>query len=132
MKILIVDDDAITRMKLGALLKPYGNTEEAENGQEALKKIKENYQNRNSFSVCTLDIEMPGWSGQETLQRIRAWEEEQEMNMSQRLRIIMITMKKDQQNIMKSFFEGSEWYLKKPVTPENLKKSLSVLGVTQK
>lgn len=129
MKILIVDDDQISRMKLGAILKTYGHTEEAESGELAYEMVEEGYNTNSPYDLCTLDIEMPGWDGQATLKKIRELETTRGIPKNKRLSILMITVKGDQRNIMDAFFSGSKWYLQKPVTPEKMKRALEKMNI---
>jgi CheY-like chemotaxis protein len=65
---LVVDDDKISRMLPGILLRPYGITVlECDNGLEALKLLDIHH-------VCCMliDISMPSFSGLELLQSILA------------------------------------------------------------
>ncbi len=129
MKILIVDDDQVSRLKLGAILKLYGRFKEAAGGEEAYDMIRKGYDSGDPFQLCTLDIDMPGWDGQKTLKEIRAMETDLGIAKKERIPVLMITIKGDQKNIMDAFFSGSEWYLQKPVTPEKLKKSLTKMAL---
>lgn len=68
-KVLIVDDHLIVREGLGFLLKescPGFCIEEAENGGEALRKIR-----RERFDLVILDISMPGRDGLFVLKEIK-------------------------------------------------------------
>lgn len=129
MKILIVDDDQVSRMKLSAILQPYGQTEEAESGKQAYEMVEEGYNINSPFDLCTLDIEMPGWDGQMTLKKIRELETTLGIQKDNRLSILMITIKGDQRNIMDAFFSGSKWYVQKPVTPEKVKSALEKMNI---
>jgi len=67
-KILVVDDDMINRKLLNVLLKKNGYTDviEAEDGLEALQKIKEN-----KFDIILLDIVMPKMDGIDVLKTLK-------------------------------------------------------------
>src|SRR5205814_2480213 len=67
-RVLVVDDSAFTRMALTRMIESDPAlcvTETAQNGREALEKIAPLHPD-----VVTLDIEMPGMNGLETLKRI--------------------------------------------------------------
>lgn len=65
--ILVVDDDAPTRLAIRSILEPLGITiVEAESGLEALRAVT-----ARSFAVITMDVEMPGMDGYETAKMIR-------------------------------------------------------------
>jgi putative two-component system response regulator len=64
--ILVVDDEAGSRESLRMILKPIYDIHTAENGQEAI-----NFLSQKKVDLVTLDLNMPGLSGIETLQEIR-------------------------------------------------------------
>jgi len=67
-RVLVVDDSAFTRMALTRMIESDPAlcvSETAQNGREALEKIASLHPD-----VVTLDIEMPGMNGLETLKRI--------------------------------------------------------------
>jgi putative two-component system response regulator len=64
--ILVVDDEAGSRESLRMILKPIYDIHTAENGKEAI-----NFLSQKKVDLVTLDLNMPGLSGIETLQKIR-------------------------------------------------------------
>jgi excisionase family DNA binding protein len=65
--ILLVDDDKIVLKSISKFLSSHGyNIEIATNGEEALKKVKED-----DFDLLITDIRMPGINGIETIKKIR-------------------------------------------------------------
>lgn len=69
--VLLVDDSRLSRTVMKELLGGHAFTFwEAENGEECLKLVKKHH-----FDLIFLDQNMPGLSGDETLQRIRKEEE---------------------------------------------------------
>ena len=66
-RVLVVDDDADTRLLLRELITAEGlRVEEASNGQQAL-----DYLASNDADLMILDLMMPGMSGTEVLARVR-------------------------------------------------------------
>jgi putative two-component system response regulator len=65
-KILVVDDDPITRELFRSLLKDVGEVIEARDGYEALALV-----HRHFFSLVLLDVSMPGVGGQEVAALLR-------------------------------------------------------------
>lgn len=62
-RILVVDDEQLTRMSLADFLQEIGyETKSAGDGNTALK-----LQKRQPFNVCIVDIRMPGMDGIETI-----------------------------------------------------------------
>ena len=130
MRILIVDDDFVSRTKLEALLCAYGDCDVAEDGQQALDMFEQAHDQSAGYDLITMDIDMPGMSGHEVLSRIREWEETHEVyKQGQSARVLMSTSLQSRTDIMSSFREGCEGYLKKPVTPEKLEEALAAIDI---
>ena len=131
MRILVVDDDYVSRTKLKSLLSAYGDCDAVPNGEIALQMFEKAFKESVPYNLITMDIEMPDLSGQEVVHSIRQWELENKVKPSQQVKILMITIKNDVNDIMSSFKEGCEWYLTKPVTPENLREALAKVTIPQ-
>lgn len=72
--ILVVDDELGPRESMRMILKPYYNVITAENGEIALKLIKEF-----PIDIMTLDLKMPGLSGLEVLKEVRKYSPDTEI-----------------------------------------------------
>ena len=125
MRILVVDDDYVSRTKLQALLAEYGACDAVANGEQAINMFQKAHEEAEPYNLITMDIEMPDMSGQQVVHEIRKWESDNKVKFSKEAKILMITIKNDVKDIMSSFNEGCEWYLTKPVTPENLREALT-------
>lgn len=112
---LVVDDNAINRKLAVALLKRRGwETEEAENGVAALKRLAESA----PFDSVLLDISMPEMDGEEVCRRIRASAEWAD------LRVVAYTahaMESERQRIMSAGFDS---ILIKPISAQDLLQAL--------
>jgi DNA-binding NtrC family response regulator len=64
--ILVVDDEDSSRESLRLILERHYRVLTADSGEKALEILKQE-----PVSVMTLDLRMPGWSGPETLVRLR-------------------------------------------------------------
>jgi len=130
MRILIVDDDFVSRTKLEALLSAYGDCDTAEDGHQALDMFEQAHDQSSHYDLITMDIDMPGISGHEVLSKIREWEDTHHVyKQGQSARILMSTSLQSRTDIMSSFREGCEGYLKKPVTPEKLAEALAAIDI---
>ena len=130
MRILVVDDDAVGRTKLEVLLSAYGQCETAESGTRALALYDKALEQGSPYDLITMDIDMPGLSGQDTVRMLR--EREAKLGPSgsgNASKILMVTAMDDIKNIQSSFWEGCEGYLTKPVTPANLKAQLDAMNI---
>lgn len=132
MRILVVDDEYVSRMKLQKLLSAYGQCDMASDGKEALKMFAEAHRQWKSYDLITLDVNMPELKGQDVLAKIRQWEGSRKgAEADAGAKVIMITVSGDRNDVFSSFREGCEMYLKKPITPERLKDSLRRLGIIE-
>ncbi|MCS7303891.1 MAG: response regulator [Thermoguttaceae bacterium] len=125
MRALIVDDDYVSRSKLKALLAPYADCDAAPDGPIALQLFQKAHEERCPYDLITLDIDMPGMNGQETLQRIRRWEAD--YRNCKEAKVLMVTIRDAPEDIVLSFREGCEWYLIKPVNAEKVRNALQRL-----
>ncbi|MEN2985401.1 MAG: response regulator [Thermodesulfovibrionaceae bacterium] len=103
-KILIVDDNIDTVEILRKRLKAEGfETQEAYDGEEALKKVYENHPD-----LIILDIMMPKIDGYEVCRRLKTDER------TKFIPIIMLTAKSDVESKVKGFDIGADDYIPKP------------------
>lgn len=129
MKILIVDDEYVSRVKLKAILSTHGECDSAENGATALELLKSAYQRGEPYELVTMDISMPDMSGHSVVQDLREWEQTHKDASHPQSKILMITATKDIHDVMSSFSEGAEQYIIKPVTPEKLQEALVKINI---
>uniref|UniRef100_UPI0040699301 De novo protein M1X0B n=1 Tax=synthetic construct TaxID=32630 RepID=UPI0040699301 len=118
-KILIVEDEPVVREAIKRILEREGYevVGEAENGEEALKKLKEE-----KPDLILTDINMPGMDGIEVLKKIR---EEGLKNTP----VIMLTAYGEKEDIVEAFKAGADGFITKPFDPEVLKEKIKkVLG----
>jgi phosphoserine phosphatase RsbU/P len=107
-KLLVVDDNEMNRDMLARRLTRRGyEVVTASDGQNALDIIAEQ-----SFDLVMLDIMMPGLSGWEVLERIRAKRSRLE------LPVIMATAKDGTEDIVRALTHGASDYVTKPLDME--------------
>ena len=108
-KILIVDDDAFIRTVIAEILDTTDFLiETAEDGQHALSILKAD----SNFSLIISDMNMPGMSGLEVLEKIKS--------VNSNIPVVMIT-KSEEENIMDEAIGGQiDDYLIKPVNPKQV------------
>ncbi|WP_028972777.1 response regulator [Spirochaeta cellobiosiphila] len=120
MRILIVDDDSVTRKVLTSLLFEVGDCDSASNGEEAIEAVKRSMEEGKPYKLICMDIMMPSLDGQETLQTIRTLEEDKDIPVIDRAHVFMITALSDAANVMKAFGERCDAYLVKPIEKDKL------------
>lgn len=129
MKILIAEDDFISRTVLQEMLSPLGICHVAMDGLEAMVAYRQALETKEPYDLICLDIMMPNLNGQEVLQQIRDIEKERSIGGSDMSKIIMVTALDDAKNIMSALVKGScDAYLVKPVDRDKLMAEITRLG----
>nr|WP_319495272.1 HDOD domain-containing protein [uncultured Desulfobacter sp.] len=128
MKILIVDDETISRTILLSKMTDMGTCVDVDNAKDALAEIDKAKAEEQPFDVITLDVSMPVMGGQELLEHIRKQEAKDKIPKNEWVKIIMITARMNLGTIKACIKSGCNGYLTKPVSQVQLIQSLSQLG----
>ncbi len=128
MKILIVEDDFVSRKVISKYLTPYGDCDIAVDGEEAMTSFKMSHDEEEPYKLICLDIMMPKMDGHEVLKAIRDIEKDKGLHGDDSSKIIMTTALDDKKNVMTAFREQCEAYLTKPVKKEKLAEEMAKLG----
>jgi len=107
--IMVVDDEFTIRELVALTLEQDYDVIKAENGEEALEKVK------NMPSLIILDIMMPNMDGYEVCRRLKA------DNNTKSIPIIMLTAKHQIEDVKKASEIGVDEYITKPFEPELLR-----------
>ena len=108
-KVLVLEDESSIRSFIVINLRRAGyDVIEAETGEEALDKLKENPDTR----VALLDIMLPGIDGFEVCRRIRA--------TNTKIGIIMLTARSKEMDKVTGLMTGADDYVTKPFSPAEL------------
>lgn len=129
MRVLIVEDDFISRNLMQKFLSDYGDCDVAVNGREALVAFNLASREGRPYDLLTLDIMMPEMDGQQVLREIRTLEESRGILGPGGVKIVMTTALSDSNNILTSFKEQCQAFLVKPISRDNLLKTLRALGL---
>lgn len=121
MKFLVVDDFSTMRRIVRGLLKEigYNNCEEAEDGVDALSKLK-----LAKYDFVVSDINMPNMTGFELLKAIK-----EDPNLKH-LPVLMVTAEARKEDIVLAAQSGAAGYIVKPFTKATLEEK--VLKIMQK
>ena len=116
MKILVVDDMSTMRRIVKNILKQLGfnNLEEAENGQEALTKLK-----ADTYGFVVSDWNMPVMMGIDMLRAIRADEK------LKKIPVLIVTAEAQKENLMEAVQAGVSNYVVKPFTAETMQEKIN-------
>lgn len=106
-KILVVDDSSLMRSFAKGSLKQLklNNVDEAENGEEALLKLK-----KKRYDLILSDLHMPNMNGLELLRAVRS-----DSNLKD-IPFIIMTLDGKKDLLLEAVKEGLNDYLMKPVT----------------
>ena len=105
--ILVVDDDENLRRLVAAYLEKEGYyVEQAADGVSALEAVE-----RSEPALILLDLMLPGLSGLEVAQRVRA---------KRPIPILMLTARGGEEDVLQGFEAGADDYLVKPFSPKVL------------
>jgi len=114
MKILLVDDDAVTRLTLAGLLESMGEVYVARDGYEAWRMLRSG----EHFDLVCSDIRMPG-DGISLLERVRA-----DLVLAE-LPFVLITAVDDSATVTAAARHGISGYLLKPFSAASVRSTVT-------
>ena len=132
-KILIVEDEFISRTLLREMLTPFGDCDMVTNGLEAIDVLGKSYSlPEKRYDLVCLDIMMPKMSGHEVLREMRKIEKDNGIYGADATKVLMVTALDDAKNIMEALVEGRcEAYLTKPISRAKLEEHLRHLQLIE-
>ena len=130
MRVLIVEDDFISRNVLQHILSEYGQCDIAVDGQEAVDAFKQSWGDSRPYDLICMDIMMPGLDGHEALAQIRDFEQQLKLKSPDEAKVIMTTSLNDKKNVADAFYKGgASSYFVKPIDRKKLLEELRLLGL---
>jgi len=130
MKILLVDDELVSRKKLEKIMEGLGECVAVESGQAALKEFKKAWENLVPFDLITLDVSMPKMDGTEVLYEVREIEKIKKIPKEKLAKILMVTSHSDKGTIFTCIQAQCNDYILKPFKKEMVLKKIEKLGFT--
>ena len=116
MRVLLADDDAVTRTLVAAVITDLGHEPVvAENGQRAWELFQSE-----PVPLAVLDINMPGLDGLDVCRNIRDHEEGRDTF------VIVVTARDAREDLTAVLTAGADDYVTKPSSPENLRARLEI------
>jgi two-component system, chemotaxis family, chemotaxis protein CheY len=132
LKVLIVEDDAISRKMIEMLMKPLANKYDlAKDGLIAMDFFNKAVENGDKYDLVLLDIMLPEMDGQTLLQEFRKKEKQEGILGNKSCKIIMVSALSDAANIMEAFKNQCDGYLTKPYDKNSLIKELKKLDLIE-
>ncbi len=128
MKILIAEDDRVSRVFLEKFMSDYGVCDVAADGMEALDLFMESMKKKEPYDLACLDIMMPKVDGIKVIKVIRTMEKQQSIATAERVRIIMMTALADVDYVDQAFALGCDAYASKPIDTDKVEEVLAKLG----
>ena len=132
MKILIAEDDIISRRFLLKFLSQYGECDVVVDGMEALDAYLISVKEAETYDVICLDIMMPKVDGIKVLKAIRDFEKQRGIMPDKKVKIIMITALADTEHVNKAVELGCEVYATKPIDTDKLIGVMKDLDIIKK
>lgn len=112
MRILIAEDDRLSRNFLSKFLSEYGSCDVAVDGMEALDAFMEAVKQKAPYDLLCLDIMMPRIDGLKVLKAIRLLEKQHDLPHTC---IIMMTALADVEYVDQALELGCDAYAAKPI-----------------
>lgn len=129
MRILIAEDDFVSRKFLFKFLSKYGECDLTVDGMEAVEAFLMAWSEGNPYDLICLDIMMPKLDGLKVLKTIRDLEKEKETREDKKAKIIMTTALNESDNVYQAFESGCEAYAAKPIDTQKLLEVMGKLGL---
>jgi Response regulators consisting of a CheY-like receiver domain and a winged-helix DNA-binding domain len=129
MKILVAEDDLVSRKFLLKFFSSYGRCDLVVDGLEAVDAFLLSVQEKDFYDVICLDIMMPKVNGTKVLKAIRDLETQQGMLPEKRSKVIIITALAETQFVQNAFEVGCEAYVMKPVDTNKLTEVLKDMSL---
>jgi two-component system chemotaxis response regulator CheY len=131
-RILIAEDDMMSRKFLFKLLSRYGECDLVVDGLEALDAFLMSFKDKRPYDLICLDIMMPKVDGVKVLKAIRDLETKKGLLPEKRAKVIITTALAETQLVRNAFEIGCEGYITKPVATEKIIKILRKLELITK
>jgi len=114
-RVLLVEDDFVSRLMLQTFLSRYGECHIAVNGKEAVEAFRAALERGQKYDLVCMDIMMPEMDGREAVRQVRALEEAHGILSSSGAKIVMTTAVEDIKEVIQCFQQLCDAYLMKPI-----------------
>ena len=129
MKILLAEDDFVTRKFMTEFLSKYGECDVTVDGMEAVDAFMMALEDDEPYDLVCLDIMMPVMDGYQALMGIRNLEKERNIPPEKAAKVIMTTALNEEKNVKMAFELGCTVYSGKPIDKEKFDQVLKKFGL---
>lgn len=129
MKILLAEDDFVTRKFMTNFLSKYGECDVTVDGMEAVDAFMMALEEEDPYDLVCLDIMMPVMDGYQALMGIRNLEKDHGIAAEDGVKVIMTTALNDEKNVKMAFELGCTIYSGKPIDQEKFEQALKKIGL---
>lgn len=131
MRILLAEDDFVTRKFMMNFLSKYGECDVTVDGMEAIDAFNMALEDGEPYDLVCLDIMMPVMDGYQALIGIRNLEKQQNISPDKAAKVIMATALNEEKNVKMAFDLGCTIYSGKPINQERFEMALKKLGLIE-
>ncbi|MCI8449371.1 MAG: response regulator [Eubacterium sp.] len=129
MKILLAEDDFVTRKFMTNFLSKYGECDVTVDGMEAVDAFMMALEDDEPYDLICLDIMMPVMDGYQALVAIRKLEKEKNVPEDKAVKVIMTTALNEERNVKMAFELGCTIYSGKPINQDRFEQALKKLDL---
>ena len=129
MRILLAEDDFVTRKFMMNFLAKYGECDVTVDGMEVVDAFMMALEDEDPYDLVCLDIMMPAMDGYQALMGIRNLEKERNIPKEKEAKVIMTTALNDESNVKMAFELGCTVYSGKPIDQDRFEQVLKKFGL---
>ncbi|MBF0481201.1 MAG: response regulator [Desulfovibrionaceae bacterium] len=131
-RVLIVDDDILSCKQLEKYFSPHAACDVRTDGRSAVEAFAQALAEGSPYGIVCIEIVMPGLDGSQSLELMRAIEDEYGVEEMDRSRVIITTGKNDPKSIFQAFFDQHVFaYLVKPIKKQTIETELKKLRLVE-
>ena len=129
MRILLAEDDFVTRKFMMNFLSKYGECDVTVDGMEAVDAFMMALEENKPYDLVCLDVMMPVMDGYQALVGIRNLEKVRNIPEDKQAKVIMATALNEEKNVKMAFELGCTIYSGKPIDQNRFEQALRKLGL---
>lgn len=131
MRILIAEDDFVSRRFLYKLLSPYGECDMTVDGIETVEAFVIAHDIGEPYDIICLDIMMPKVDGLKALKTIREFEIKKRIEEERKCSVIVTSALNETEVDFDALRAGREVFLTKPISAKDIAKAIEELSMVK-